>query len=392
MGSILGSKGNKQSSSSGTTPGFTEQLGASLAERQKSFGQYSKQSAIEDVQGVLKTQALDALQQVMPSIASSQIQSGMYDTTGKELLRNDASARIVGQLANTQLGAIKDYAAIEQGDINAFSNATKANTSVSSSGSSKGGGSGLLGLFADGGKVPEPVSATAKLTGENSESSPVNQLIDQLQSVFETQGPSIEERVASAVKPSSDDGFVEGMMKGAAQQTQAVSNSLSQLDKLVDNFVEDKVIGGAASLFGFSDGGKVPEKEKEKEKSAVERLKELFPNNIWDKSREKREKEAGLKGYADGGKVPSGITPGKVADHTQLLEAIRHHANGGVVRSGEEDVQAGGKIQGPETKSGEDNQVIAVGGGEGIIAADVMKVPGVEELVNMLNDQFHTPT
>lgn len=346
MGSLFGSKGSKQSSSSGTTPGFTEQLGASLAQRQQSFGQYSKQSAIEDTHTALKHQAMDALQQVMPSIAGVQTNSGAYNTTTKAMLHNDAYSRIIGQLANTQLQTIKDYAAIEQGDVNAFSNATKANTSITSSGSSKGGGSGLLGLFADGGKVPEPVLATAKLTGENAESSPVNKLIDQLRVVFESKEPSIDEKIAAAIIPASDDGFVEGMMKGAAQQTQAVSDSLSKLDEVVGNFVEDTVIGGATKLFGFSEGGK----------------------------------------------VPTGITPGKVADHTQLLEAIRHHANGGVVRSGEEDVQAGGKIQGPQTRSGEDNQVIAVGGGEGIIAADVMKVPGVEELVNMLNEQFHTLT
>lgn len=346
MGKVFGSKGTTQSSSSGTTPGFTEQLGASLAERQKSFGQYSKQSAIEDVQGVLKSQALDALQQVMPSIAGTQINAGAYNTTSKELLRNDASARIAGQLANTQLSAIKDYAAIEQGDVNAFSNATKANTSISSSGSSKGGGSGLLGLFADGGKVPEPATATVDSTGDQGGNNPVREVINKLKTVFETKGPSVDEKIATLLKPSPDDGFVAGMLKGAAQQTKAVDESLSKLDDLLDNFVEDKIFDGASSLFGF----------------------------------------------ADGGKVPTGITPGKVADHTQLLEAIRHHANGGVVRSGEEDVQAGGKIQGPQTQSGEDNQVIAVGGGEGIIAADVMKVPGVEELVNMLNDQFHTPT
>lgn len=346
MGSILGSKGSKQSNSSGTTPGFTEQLGASLAARQGSFGQYSKQSAIEDTHTALKHQAMDALQQVMPSIAGVQTNSGAYNTTTKAMLHNDAYSRIIGQLANTQLQTIKDYAAIEQGDVNAFSNATKANTSITSSGSSKGGGSGLLGLFADGGKVPESVEAVANLTGDKTSTSPVTQIIEQLQSVFTTDEPTVEEKIAAAIKPASDDGFVQGMMKGAAQQTQAVSESLSQLDKLVDNYLEDKVIGGATKLFGFSEGGK----------------------------------------------VPTGITPGKVADHTQLLEAIRHHANGGVVRSGEEDVQAGGKIQGPQTQSGEDNQVIAVGGGEGIIAADVMKVPGVEELVNMLNEQFHTPT
>lgn len=379
MGSILGSKGNKSSNSSGTTPGFTEYLNDTLAQRQKSLGGYGKRQAIEDVNGVLQDQAKSAMAAVMPSIAGTQINAGAYNTTTKELLRNDATAQVQAKLMETQLNAIKDYAAIEQGDINAFSNATKANTTISSSGSSKGGGSGLLGLFADGGKVPE--------TESSSTGNVIADLVSKIQAAIPDQpkdSKSLDEQIIQKILDSQSDGFTQGLMKGAAQTVQTVDNTASALD----NFITDS----ALSLIGFSEGGKVPEKEKEKEKSAVDRLKEMFPNNIFDKTREKQKKAAGLDGYADGGKVPTGITPGKVADHTQLLEAIRHHANGGVVRSGEDDVQAGGKIQGPETQSGEDNQVIAVGGGEGIIAADVMKVPGVEELVNMLNDQFHTPT
>lgn len=343
MGSLLGSKGNKSSNSSGTTPGFTEQLAASLAQRQKGFGQYSKDQALEDVQGVLKTQATDALQQVMPSIAGSQIQSGLYDTTSKELLRNDATSRITAQLANTQLQAIKDYAAIEQGDVNAFSGATKANTQISTSGSSRGGGSGLLGLFADGGEVPGADKISPSTSDTNS-SNPVTMLINQIQQAVQTP----KSATAEANKPaeSTDDGYAQGMMKGAATAAQGVSDSLSSIDKVINNFAENYITDAAIGMIGLEDGGK----------------------------------------------VPRGISPGKTADHTQLLEAMRKYASGGQVRTGESDVQAGGKIRGPETKSGKDNQVIAVGGGEGIIAADVMKIPGVAELVQHLNDNYHTPT
>lgn len=345
MGSLLGSKGSKSSNSSGTTPGFTDQLAASLAERQKSMGQYSKQQAIDDVQGVLRTQATDALQQVMPSIAGSQISSGLYGTTTKELLRNDAKARITAQLANTQLQAIKDYAGIEQRDIDAFSGATKANTTITSSGSSKGGGSGLLGLFADGGQVPE-VDKLSPSTANDNKNNPVTLLIDQIRQATKPATESSNPAVDRVTKSQEDDGYLTGLAKGAASTAQGVSDSLSGIDKVVEQFAENYIVDSALSVIGF----------------------------------------------ADGGKVPQGISKGKTADHTTLLEAIKHHANGGKVRTGESDVQAGGKIRGPQTKSGEDNQVIAVGGGEGIIAADVMKIPGIAELVDHLNTNYHTPT
>lgn len=345
MGSLLGSKGSKSSSSSGTTPGFTDQLAASLAERQKSMGQYGKKQAIEDVQGVLRTQATDALQQVMPSVAGSQINAGAYNTTTKDLLRNDAASRITAQLANTQLQAIKDYAAIEQRDIDAFSGATKANTSVNTSGSSKGGGSGILGLFADGGQVPE-VDKLSPSTADANQSNPVTMLIEQIRQATKPATESSNPTVDKLTKPQEDDSYLTGLAKGAASTAQGVSDSLGSIDKVVEQFAENYLVDSALSVIGF----------------------------------------------ADGGKVPYGTSPGKTADHTTLLEAIKHHANGGKVRTGESDVQAGGKIRGPQTKSGEDNQVIAVGGGEGIIAADVMKIPGIAELVDHLNTNYHTPT
>ncbi len=49
------------------------------------------------------------------------------------------------------------------------------------------------------------------------------------------------------------------------------------------------------------------------------------------------------------------------------------------------------KSRGPESKTGEDNQVIAVAGGEGILPKDVMEVPGVPELVKSLIQKYHQP-
>ena len=54
-------------------------------------------------------------------------------------------------------------------------------------------------------------------------------------------------------------------------------------------------------------------------------------------------------------------------------------------------MRAGGEIRGPESKSGKDNQIIKVAGGEGILPKDVMDVPGVADLVQNLIKTFHTP-
>lgn len=169
-----------------------------------------------------------------------------------------------------------------------------------------------------------------------------------------------------------------------------------------------------APVYLFADGGEVPERNL---------LQQLFPQNIFDRTRQRREEEAGTSsgitinvnsggskkqedqqdsptavdmrarqildfirqsaGFQNGGQVPE--------DTQKLHSAINKAAAGGNVRSGQSDVAAGGVIRGPESKTGRDNQVIGVGGGEGILPKDVMDVPGVSDLVQTLIQTFHKP-
>lgn len=362
MGSIFGSKGTKssgtttgggtssgssnsistgsststQQSQSSTDPGFMTELQAVLNRQLSGTTGFTKQDAINDVQGTLRTQATDALQSVMPTIARSQSGAGAYNSTTKQLLQNDAESRITAQLAATTQDQIAKYAQIEQGLIGAFSGATQAGTSqsASSSGSSnsnqssssvsnqvanswnngtnssKGGGSGLLGLFADGGQVP-----LSDGSGD----------MDEFFAKFLAAtgiGSAAEKAAATASNPSA----------------QGVKDTMKAGDNIGNN-IENFLLDSVFSMMGFEAGGQVPSKESD-----------------------------------------------------QLRQAIMKHMQGGKSRDSEKDIQAGGKIQGPESKTGEDNQVIAVGGGEGILAKDVMEVPGVANLVEFLNSKYHKPT
>lgn len=325
---------------------------------------YSKQSALADVQGVLRQQATDALQQVMPSIAGQQIQSGMYNTTTKQLMQNDANARITSQLAATQLNAIKDYATIDNQYTQSESDKLKAAASLasatnssqaqssstqqsssfgtansesygiqSSTGQTKsdGGGSGLLGLFADGGQVPDPSS--------NSSFNAMD-MLDKLAQLGQNFNFGSLDTIKKATESKSDTADIQSKADDSfLSAAMADAKSSSRNSDMAGQYIENFLMDSALSFFGFADGGEVPKQDAK----------------------------------------------------SQLLAAIQKHANGGKVRTGESDVQAGGKIRGPQTVDGEDNQVIAVGGGEGIIAADVMKVPGVAEFVKYMNDKYHTP-
>lgn len=128
MGGGGGSNSSGESISA-TTPGFMEELGTVLNQNLTGQTGFGKQDAINDVYGVMRQQATNALQESMPKIASMQSGAGAYGSTTKELMRNDLQARIVGQLAATQSQAIKDYAAIDADRIRAFSAATQAGTS-----------------------------------------------------------------------------------------------------------------------------------------------------------------------------------------------------------------------------------------------------------------------
>lgn len=152
---------------------------------------------------------------------------------------------------------------------------------------------------------------------------------------------------------------------------------------------------------GFADGGEV----------GTAMLKQLFPDNIFERTRAKREQDAGLDGQGQGGGVTINVNAGAQQPQqpqqpvnrteattqslkdfaAQVLNLIQGNANGGQVRTGSSDVKAGGEIRGPQSKDGKDNQLIKVAGGEGILPVDVMDVPGVPELVQHLIQTFHTP-
>ena len=417
MGSILGSKPNRstnESSGSGasisdsnsialsnsegrstsfsrTTPGFTGELGKVLQSSLNGTSGFSKDDAVADVQGLLKQQATDALQSVMPNIARNTIATGGYNSTTKELLQNDASARITAQLASTLTDTIGKYAAADAARTGAFADATRAATASesgsestqnstsdsrsnstsrsaynqNSNGSSRGGGSGLLGLFADGGEVPEPVNF------------PLRQFM-------------------------SDSGIMDGMTKVGEAASGMIEGS-----KEMKEFLEMKEMAETVSaIFGFADGGQVPQN----------RAQQLSPDNIWARTRQSREEAAGLNDTGAGQGITINVNTGgsqgqqkqqeskpQPSAGDQILQMIRQQlgfADGGQippnvdtskVRNGQSDVEAGGKIRGPQTKDGKDNQIIAVGGGEGIIPKDVMEVPGVAEGLRTLIQRYHTP-
>lgn len=351
MGSLLGSKGNKssgttsgggqqsssnvsnsqgtQSSQSSSTPGFINELQTVLDRQLNGLTGFTKTDAVNDVQGLLRTQATDALQSVMPTIARSQNAAGAYNSTTKDMLQNDANARITAQLTNTLNDTIANYAKIEQGNIGAFAGATQAGTTQQSSStgqqtsssvaqsqgtqwnqgdqSSKGGGSGILGLFADGGQVPVPTGS-------------IDEYFKDFMAI-----PGFQDAMKQ---------ITNTMSNPSSQAVKDTAKSVESVGGKVDDFLIDSLIG----ILGFKDGGQVP----------------TSPDN-------------------------------------QLLAAIQKFKAGGQVRSGESDVKSGGKIKGPQSPTGEDNQVIGVAGGEGILAKDVMEVPGVPELVKFLNDRYHQP-
>ena len=181
--------------------------------------------------------------------------------------------------------------------------------------------------------------------------------------------------------------------------------SLTQQSSLMQQ--NNSTSSSSLDALGFADGGIVPS------------LQSLFSDNIFARTSQRREQEAGLAPQS----TPSNITinvggqgqgqgqagnqyqPGNVPRSTaetpsvsdfadsvlQLIRSGAGYQDGGQVRTGSSDVKAGGEIRGPQSKSGRDNQIIKVAGGEGILPVDVMDVPGVADLVQSLIATFHKP-
>ena len=173
--------------------------------------------------------------------------------------------------------------------------------------------------------------------------------------------------------------------------------SLTQQSSLMQQ--NNSTSSSSLDALGFADGGRVP----------------MFPDNVFTRTRQRREEEAGLtqpsSGQPNGNitiNVGSGQSqqPERPVPRTEaptpsisefadsVLKLIQHsvgYQDGGTVRTGSSDVRAGGEIRGPQSKSGRDNQIIKVAGGEGILPVDVMDVPGVADLVQSLITAFHKP-
>lgn len=237
-------------------------------------------------------------------------------------------------------------------------------------------------------------------------------------------GGSVDDPLAAKVKNASNPIVdILGILTGdSADKFGDVTGKISRMgeDKLDEatTLMSDKfdTVMKLVDFMGFEDGGNVPDFIKDRQQ-----------NGFFAQTRNRREQEAGLNdngsgggvtinvntgdakqqpkqetnpttnllqklreiaGFSHGGQVPG---PGDSMEAEKLLRALRHYANGGAIRTGQSDARAGGEIRGPESKTGEDNQVIAVAGGEGILPKDVMEVPGVPELVKSLIQKYHQP-
>ena len=476
--------------SSKSTPGFMTELGTILQRNLDGTGEFSKNQAIADVQGVIRTQAQDALQSALPSIARVNRGAGAYNTTTNTLLENDLASRINAQLANTQLEAIKSYGQLGNQQIAVFSGATQAGTTTESSGGSSqssqsdqqniglnatlglqealqqgasqssGSGSGFNFALADGGIVPK------KRTGEETENSknlasrsllefgtsPFSFLKEYFK--FDGKGgrnsgltilPYLLKLLGntSTAALTSDPATTFEATQLPNQQTPAADNSKEEEEKearireafknvpILSNrgyntnvnhnsprwaYIPEGFEGNVpdpATFYSKADGGQIMDVS-----TLFQNLiQRLAPQNIFEQTRQRREQEAGTqpstKDQNRGGVVinvntgpsqepyggferPGGTLPGRadggqIEDDNNLAAAIRHYAMTGGAPSLASRTDSAGKITGPQTKSGRDNQLVAVAGGEGVIPKDVMEVDGVPQLLQQLIRAHHTP-
>ena len=75
---------------------------------------FTKDAAIADSQGLVQGLFNKYSKEVVPQIVAQGGQGGVYNSTGVQALANDAFASTVAKGAELQLGAIKDYAGIQQ--------------------------------------------------------------------------------------------------------------------------------------------------------------------------------------------------------------------------------------------------------------------------------------
>lgn len=515
-GSTSTSSGSSWNSSK-STPGFMTELGTILQRNLDGTGEFSKNQAIADVQGVIRTQAQDALQSALPSIARVNRGAGAYNTTTNTLLENDLASRVNAQLANTQLEAIKSYGQLGNQQIAAFSGATQAGTTTESSGGSsqssqsdqqnialnaalglqealnqgqnesRGSGSGFnVGLpspssspsvRADGGVIPKKRTEDEKQNSKDLASRSLLEFGSSPFSLFNEffnfdgkggrkSGLTILPTLAALVGLDTGNTTTTAATETATDKPAETKNADDEIDnvlrisqgaldfmklnglKTLDDTLKTiadatatgnifnmkgiDTIGGvkefqsvaprvAEIVYGhrepgagaYADGGKIMDAT-----TLFQNLiQRLAPQNIFEQTRQRREQEAGTqpstKDQNRGGVVinvntgpsqepyggferPGGTLPGRadggqIEDDNNLAAAIRHYAMSGTAPSLASRTDSAGKITGPQSRSGRDNQLVAVGGGEGVIPKDVMEVDGVPQLLQQLIQKYHTP-
>lgn len=447
--------------SSKSTPGFMTELGTILQRNLDGTGEFSKNQAIADVQGVIRTQAQDALQSALPSVARVNRGAGAYNTTTNTLLENDLASRVNAQLANTQLEAIKSYGQLGNQQIAAFSGATQAGTTTESSGGSSqssqsdqqnialnaalglqealqqganegsgsssgfniglppnnSGGSGGSGK-ADGGVIPEKRTEDEK---KNSKDLASRSLLEFGSSPF-----SLFNEFFNFDGKGGRKGGLTILPTLAALAGLDIGNifNMKGIDTIggVKEF-QSATPGATEIVYGhrepgagaYADGGKIIDTA-----ALFQNLiQRLAPNNIFEQTRQRREQEAGTQQPATakdqnrggvvinvntgpsqepyggferpGGTLPGRADGGQIEDDNNLAAAIRHYAMSGAAPSLASRTDSAGKITGPQSKSGRDNQLVAVAGGEGVIPKDVMEVDGVPQLLQQLIRAHHTP-
>lgn len=400
----MSTSGSFGSSTSFSKSGLTaDQVLAQFAANKGDSSPWSKGNAISDVQGVLAQQAYDAMKQYMPATAAVQTGAGAYNSTTKQLLQNDAAAKTQQALAETTLKAIQSYGQIgaqvdannnqllsSLGSVASATGSSGSSSTQSSSSYSTGqstsestqkntgkSGSGLGIFFADGGEVPDAngVSKPPKAADANEllklimDGSGVSRTLMDVEDAGKRLHALSKGDLKSAMDPNLSD-------KDAGS---SIAKGLKDMQSTLDT------VSKIAGLF-FADGGEVPDgKTKTGSKTESNALLEIL-RRVGD------EPEAADNPQEEAAEGKSGAAPvNTITPQEELLKSIQKLAGGGQVRSGEEDVQTGGKIKGKQSPTGHDNQVIAVAGGEGIIPKDVMEVEGVPELVRNLIQKYHTP-
>lgn len=88
--------------------------------------QYSKQAAMNDVQGAIANLFREYSIKALPTIFQAEASSGGYNSTTGQLLANDAYAATVSKGAQLMIDAIDKYRRLQQGDYQGLANLVAA--------------------------------------------------------------------------------------------------------------------------------------------------------------------------------------------------------------------------------------------------------------------------